>query len=69
MYDKIDANSFVDLKYNLCLLEQQTIYGKHKRNFNPYVDLAKKLEFKAPKHLTDKLFKYGCKRSVHISLN
>jgi hypothetical protein len=69
LYDKIGGNSFVGLKYNLSLIEQQTLSGRQKRNFHPYFELAKKLEFKVPKHLTDKLFKYGSKRLEHISFN
>ena len=60
-HDTSDDN-LLKLKINLFSMNQSKI----KNSLNPYVNLAKKLEFKVPKHLTDRLYSLGLKQKVQM---
>ena len=60
-HDTSDDN-LLKLKINLFSMNQLKI----KNSLNPYVNLAKKLEFKVPKHLTDRLYSLGLKQKVQM---
>ena len=60
-HDTSDDN-LLKLKINLFSMNQSKIKNSHL----PYVNLAKKLEFKVPKHLTDRLYSLGLKQKVQM---
>ena len=60
-HDTSDDN-LLKLKINLFSMNQSKI----KNSLHPYVNLAKKLEFKVPKHLTDRLYSLGLKQKVQM---
>lgn len=60
-HDTSDENLF-QLKINLFSMNQSKI----KSSLHPYVNLAKKLEFKVPKHLTDRLYSIGLKQKIQM---
>lgn len=60
MSNKVDKDNLINLKIGLYSIDLPKI----KTSSHPYVQLAKRLEYKVPKHLTDRLYSIGLKKKI-----
>ena len=58
MSNKVDKDNLLGLKIGLYSIDLPKI----KTSSHPYVQLAKRLEYKVPTHLTDRLYSIGLKK-------